>query len=85
MVLTVDLFLDVAPFTDELTNRWGSNVSIAWLQKILGDAELVAGIPDELYGFEQFSTRGVLARLDEFAMSSEYPQLAQLVAFRIAR
>ncbi len=84
VVLTVDLFLDVAPFTDEPTNRWGRNVSISWLQKILGDAELVAGIPDELYGFEGFSTRAVLSRLDEFAMSSEYPQLAQLVSFRVA-
>ncbi len=84
VVLTVDLFLDVVPFTDESTNRWGSNVSIAWLQKVLGEAELVAGVPDELYGFEGFSTRGSLARLDEFAMGSEYPQLAQLVSFRVA-
>lgn len=84
VVLTVDLFLDVVPFTDETTNRWGSNVSVAWLRKVLGDAELVAGIPEELYGLEGFSPRGILSRLEEFAMGSEYPQLAQLMSFRVA-
>ena len=83
VVLTVDLFLDLAPFTDRTSNRWGTNVSIGWLQETLGGAELVAGDPDELYGTTGFSTEAVLSRLEEFVMGAEYPQLAQLVAFRI--
>lgn len=81
LVLTVDLFLDVVPFTQEITNRWGSNVSIAWMQELLG-FEMVAGDRSELYGYPEFSSRKVLENLPAYAINSGYPQLAQLVCFR---
>ena len=83
VVLTVDLFLDLAPFTDRVSNRWGANVPISWLQETLGTAEIVQGVRDELYGCDGFSPVAVLSRLEEYAMSADYPQLAQMVAFRL--
>jgi len=82
VVLTVDLFLNIAPFTSRLTNHWGSNFSIAWLQSLVGGS-VVSGDVRELYGYDEFSTEDVLARLEEFEMGRGYPQLAQLVAFRV--
>ena len=82
VVLTVDLFLNIAPFTARLTNHWGSNFSIAWLQSLVGGS-ILSGDVRELYGYDEFSNEDVLARLEEFEMGRGYPQLAQLVAFRV--
>jgi len=82
VILTVDLFLDLVPFTDREANRWGTNVPIAWLGEVLGCGEPVAGRPSELYGYPGFSPGAVLAGLEDFAMGTDYPQLAQLVAYR---
>jgi SAM-dependent methyltransferase len=84
VVVTVDLFLNIAPFTEVETNRWGRNVAISWLQELLG-ADLVEGTPEELYGFKEFSPTDVLAELERYLMGSDYPQLAQLASFRLAR
>lgn len=82
VVLTVDLFLNLEPFCSRTTNVWGTNVSVAWIEEILG-CTMVAGDRSELYGYAAFSTDRILSRLDEFAMGTGYPQLAQLVSFRV--
>ena len=33
-------------------------------------------------GYEEFSTDRILSRLEEFAIGTGYPQLAELVSFR---
>ncbi len=81
VVLTVDLFLNLTPFCSRTTNEWGSNVSVARLDELLGYT-MVAGDPRELYGYPAFSADDIQARLDEFAIGVAYPQMAQLVAFR---
>lgn len=78
IVLTLDLFLDVAPFCSRPTNRWGRNVSTAWIADLFG-LNLIAGDCRELYGFEQFSVDHVLGNLSEYVVGTGYPQLAQLV------
>lgn len=80
LVMTVDLFLNVRPFTGEERNRYGSNVDLRWL---LAQApfELEQGTPAELYGFEEFSAERVLARLDELLVG-EYPAAAQCLVLR---
>ncbi|HEV2734536.1 MAG TPA: class I SAM-dependent methyltransferase [Longimicrobiaceae bacterium] len=80
LVMTVDLFLNVRPFTNEERNRYGSNVDLRWL---LGQApfRLEQGTPAELYGFDEFSTERVLARLDELLVG-EYPAAAQCLVLR---
>jgi 2-polyprenyl-3-methyl-5-hydroxy-6-metoxy-1,4-benzoquinol methylase len=81
VVLTVDLFLNLRPFCSRTTNVWGSNASVAWIEELLG-YPMVAGDKTELYGYQEFSTDRILSRLDEFAIGSGYPQLAQLVCFQ---
>lgn len=80
-VLTVDLFLNLEPFCSRSSNQWGGNASVARIEEILG-YPMVTGDRAELYGYEEFSTDAILCRLEEFAVGSDYPQLAQLVTFR---
>lgn len=79
-VLTVDLFLDVAPFAAAPRNRYGVNVDVAWMLG-LQPFILVAGERRELYGFPEFDVRAIRARLDDLLVG-EYPALAQCVVLR---
>jgi 2-polyprenyl-3-methyl-5-hydroxy-6-metoxy-1,4-benzoquinol methylase len=81
LVLTVDLFLNLEPFCDRKSNEWGSNTSIAWIEELVG-FEMIVGDRCELYGYPEFSVARILSRLEEFAVSTEYPQMAQLITFR---
>lgn len=81
VVLTIDLFLNLLPFCSRATNVWGSNASVAWIDKLLG-YKMVTGDRAELYGYPEFSTDRILSKLEEFAIGTSYPQLAQLVTFR---
>ena len=75
LVLTVDLFLDLVPFTRRTTNRYGTNVSIAEIVDRSGLA-LVAGRREELFGFPEFDPEQVLSRLSQYLIGG-YPALAQ--------
>jgi 2-polyprenyl-3-methyl-5-hydroxy-6-metoxy-1,4-benzoquinol methylase len=81
LILTLDLFLNLEPFCNRTTNIWGINSSVAWIEDLLG-YELITGDRSELYGYKEFSTDDILSRLDEFAINTGYPQMAQLVTFR---
>ena len=81
IVLTVDLFLNLEPFCDRKANQWGSNASIAWIEELVG-YEMVVGDRSELYGYPEFSAARILSGLEEFAVATQYPQMAQLIAFR---
>ena len=81
VVLTIDLFLNLAPFCNRTANTWGINSSVAWIEDLLG-YEMVTGERAELYGYKEFSTEDILSRLDEFSFNVGYPQMAQLVTFR---
>jgi SAM-dependent methyltransferase len=80
-VLTVDLFLDLAPFTDRESNEFGRNVDLrAWLAR--AGLELAAGDPAELNGFPEFSAGAVLRDLSRFHVGRGYPALAQCLVGR---
>lgn len=76
-VATVDLFLNVQPFCDRVSNEYGKNISVAG---IAGAApfRLVQGDRAELYGFPEFNPQAVLSRLEEYCYGS-YPALVQTV------
>ena len=80
LVLTVDLFLDLAPFTDRDANRYGTNVDIAEVVE-QSAMKLVAGNLDELFGFPQFDARQVQAKLSEYLIGG-YPAVAQCLVLR---
>lgn len=79
-VLTVDLFLNVAPFTSKLSNKYGKNVSIKWLTE-LAPFELAQGNRRELYGFSEFNPEHILCGLEKYFIGS-YPALVQCVVLR---
>lgn len=81
LVLTIDLFLDLVPFTDREQNRWGTNMSVAALIETLG-ATLVVGEREVLYGFPEFDARRVQADLSNY-MIGAYPTLTQCVVARV--
>jgi SAM-dependent methyltransferase len=76
-VLTVDLFLDVEPFTSAPFNGYGRNVDI---RAFLDDAGLVLAHGDraELRGFPQFSADAIQCRLSRYLVG-DYPALAQCI------
>lgn len=75
-VATVDLFLDLAPFTKKQTNEWGSNVSIQWLVETSG-LQLVEGKPEELFGFPEFDAERVRSRIPSYLVGNGHPAMVQ--------
>ncbi len=80
-VLTIDLFLDLAPFTSRTANRWGRNVDVAALVEASG-LELVIGDPSQLVGFEAFDPDAVQQQLADHLVGSGYPVCAQALVLR---
>lgn len=80
-VLTVDLFLNLVPFTRRTRNDWGENVSVRGLVDASG-LELDTGERGELFGFPEFDPEHVLSNLERYAIGVGYPQLAQAFSLR---
>jgi 2-polyprenyl-3-methyl-5-hydroxy-6-metoxy-1,4-benzoquinol methylase len=80
LVMTVDLFLDVMPFTDVVSNSFGTNASIADLVAKSG-LSLVQGETAELCGFPEFNPKNVRANLDKY-YQGEHAALAQAFVLR---
>jgi methyltransferase family protein len=80
-VLTIDLFLDLAPFSAVTSHGYGTNVDV---HRLLNDAGLVLQRGDraQLYGFPEFSAQGVLGALSQYLVGQPYPALAQCVVAR---
>ena len=76
VVLTIDLFLDLRPFTSRSENEWGQNVDVRALVDRFG-LQLVAGDPKELNGYPEFEPESVLANLSQLMIGNLYPALAQ--------
>jgi len=81
LVLTVDLFLNLHPFTYRPENEYGRNYPIGALLK-LPNTEVVIGRSDELYGGLSFDADAVLERLDRYLLGSCYPVLVQCLVLR---
>lgn len=81
VVLTVDLFLDLEPFTDRRSNRWGVNMRVSEVLETLG-ASLVLGDRRVLYGFPEFDSRAVQADLSQYVVG-RYPTLTQCIVARV--
>ncbi len=75
-ILTVDLFLDIYPFTKKQTNIHGKNMDI---RSMIEDSKftLVEGNPSQLYGYTKFNTDSILSSLAELLYGSAYPALSQ--------
>jgi SAM-dependent methyltransferase len=79
-VITVDLFLNLVPFTTRTKNNFGLNQNLRAL--VSGQPwKLVAGKPEELYGFTEFDAEKIQSRLEEFFVG-DYPALAQCLVLQ---
>jgi 2-polyprenyl-3-methyl-5-hydroxy-6-metoxy-1,4-benzoquinol methylase len=76
LVATVDLFIDLKPFTKRTSNGWGSNLNLGKLFMAEEQFKLVAGDPAQLYGCEGFDAKQIQERCAEFYLG-EYPCFAQ--------
>jgi SAM-dependent methyltransferase len=76
LVLTMDLFLNLHPFTDQRKNKWGTNVDVRRFIDQSG-LKLLRGRPAELYGFPEFKADAILARRHEFISDESGSALAQ--------
>jgi SAM-dependent methyltransferase len=79
-VITVDLFLNLAPFTARARNNYGHNQNVRELIS-RQPWQLVAGRPDELFGHPEFAADKIQSRLDEFFVG-DYPALAQCLVLQ---
>lgn len=83
LVLTVDLMLDLEPFTDVQGNEWGRNIDLHWVVERSG-LKLGQGNPGELCGFPAFSPRHVEAILEELVIGRGHPTLVQALVLEKA-
>lgn len=79
-VITLDLFLEVEPFTRRKECRYGRNVNVREMIA-LAPFVLEQGNRNELYGFDEFDAEGILAHLSDYLVG-EYPALAQCLLLR---
>jgi SAM-dependent methyltransferase len=82
LVLTIDLFLDVVPFTTREHNEFGSNFNVKQLLDEIG-ATLVNGDPGALLGYGEFDPDRVQSNLSQYLIGSMYPALTQCLVARV--
>jgi len=68
-VFTVDLFLDLHPFSSVVEGRWGRNANVRQLIESAG-LELVEGDRAELFGFPEFAVEEISRRKHSYLVSS---------------
>jgi SAM-dependent methyltransferase len=79
-VMTLDLFLNLKPFTSRESNEFGTNVSVRTLAES-APFELIEGDRTELFGYPEFDADRILSNLDAL-MVGMYPAIPQLVVLR---
>lgn len=79
-VLTVDLFLNLKPFTDRKRNEYGENLDLKWVSE-LAPFDIVSGEMSEMFGFPDFNPRRVLSQLETLLVGT-YPAIIQCFALR---
>lgn len=79
-VMTVDLFLNLKPFTDRDDNEFGTNRSVSWMLE-QAPFELTYGNKAELYGFPEFNSGQIQRNLENYLVGT-YPALVQCVVLR---
>lgn len=81
LILTVDLFPNLVPFTRRERNEFGTNAPV-W--KVLTESgfDIVSGEPTECFSAPGFDPVEVLSRLEEFAVGEDYPALVQALVAR---
>lgn len=80
LILTVDLFLDLYPFTTKKKDKWGTNIPVYELVKSI-NTKLVFGNISEIYGSPTFRSKRILENLPNYFIGT-WPVLSQLIVLR---
>jgi SAM-dependent methyltransferase len=78
VVMTIDLFLDLQPFSEREENEWGRNLDVREFLNMAG-LGLDDGNPAELLGFPEFNPAQIMGNLATYAIGEDYPALSQCV------
>jgi len=78
--VTVDLSLNIHPFTSRQSNEFGVNQNVCEMIRHQ-PWELVAGNRAELFGFPEFDADKILSHLETYFLGF-YPALAQCLVLR---
>ena len=78
VVMTIDLFLDLTPFSDRVENQWGRNLDVRKFLNMAG-LSLREGNPAELLGFPEFSPAQIMSNLATYLVGEGYPNLSECV------
>jgi hypothetical protein len=81
VVMTIDLFLDLKPFSDREANVWGRNLDINRFLNMAG-LRLEQGDPAELLGFPEFEPSKIMGNLASYLVGEGYPALSQCIIAR---
>lgn len=76
-IITLDLFLNLVPFTTRQKNEYGTNQDVRRMVEESG-LRLAQGNPAELYGFPEFDPQRILSNLEQYMVGS-YPVLTQCI------
>jgi SAM-dependent methyltransferase len=80
LVATVDLFLNLAPFTSRHENEYGTNLDVREFVTATG-LTMTQGKHEELCGYDEFDPDRVLRNLERYLVGA-YPAAAQLFVLR---
>ena len=69
---SIDLFLNLTPFSARSSNEFGTNISVRDFVARTG-LRIRVGKPEELYGFSDFRAEAIMARLEAYHVSTPYP------------
>jgi ubiquinone/menaquinone biosynthesis C-methylase UbiE len=83
-ILSIDLFLNLTPFTKRISNEYGTNIDV---NKLLANTEfnMVSGKYSELYGYSEFNFLHILENLEEYYVAHSYPTLTQTIILQKER
>jgi SAM-dependent methyltransferase len=84
VVMTIDLFLDLKPFSEREENEWGRNLDIKQFLDMAGLA-LHKGNCAELLGFPDFNPARIMGSLATYLVGEGYPTLSQCIIARYDR
>lgn len=76
-IITLDLFLNLKPFSRRMNNEWGKNQDVRWMVE-LSPMKLVTGERSQLLGFPEFNPETILANLEKYFVGS-YPALSECI------
>jgi len=81
VVMSIDLFLDLKPFSEREDNEWGRNLDVRQFLNRAG-LRLDDGNPAELLGFPEFNPCRIMGCLATYLVGHQYPALSQCVVAR---